>query len=162
MLDALVVLGCRMLPGGEASPAARRRALAAARAYHAGEARLVVASGGRRWFGSAEALVLARELELLSVPREAVLLELQSLSTCENARHSAGLLRARGLRKVGVVTCDWHLPRALASFRAAELEPVGIPAPSPERPILERSWRKLREPVSYLVDRFATWGWSAP
>jgi uncharacterized SAM-binding protein YcdF (DUF218 family) len=151
-----------MLPRGEPSPAARRRALAAARAYHRGAARVVIASGGRRWYGVSEAETLARELVLLSVPTSAVLLELASLSTCENARAVRDLCAPRGLSRVGVVTCDWHLPRALACFRAAGFEATGFAAPSPRPALLRRAQRRVRERVSFVLDRWATWGWSAP
>lgn len=40
----------------------------------------------------------------------------QSLTTAENARYSADLLRGSGITHVFLVTHAWHLPRALESF----------------------------------------------
>jgi len=51
----------------------------------------------------------------------------KSRNTQENAVFSAKILRDEGIRKVYLVTHYWHLPRAVAAFEAAGLEP--IPAP---------------------------------
>ncbi len=159
--DALVILGCRILPGGELSAAARRRVQATAAAFLAGRAPRVVVSGGRRWHGVSEAEALMRELEKLGVPAPLLVPELCSLSTCENARNVARLLASRGPSKVGVVTCDWHMARALRSFRLAGLDAAPVAAPSPETGARERALRSARERVSFWLDRFATFGWAA-
>lgn len=54
-------------------------------------------------------------------------IEDQSRDTRENARHSAELLRARGIEQVLLVTHAFHMPRALLSARAAGIDP--FPAP---------------------------------
>ena len=162
MSTALVLLGCRLEPGGALTPAARRRVETTARAFRNGEAELVLVSGGRRWYGVAEAEAFTRELELMGVPSSCVVQELRSLSTCENARNVAELLRERGLSRVGLVTCDWHMPRALESFRRAGVVAEPVRAASPELPWSGRVYRAGRERVSFVIDRFATWGWQRP
>lgn len=155
MLDALVVLGCRPTPpdGG----ALGRRARAASAAFARGAARRVLASGGRRWRGRAESEYLAALLMELGVPKAAVECEYWSMSTAENAHFVAGLLLARGEHRVGVVTCAWHLERALACFAATGLSAVGIAAPDTARGLL----RRANERVSLPFDRWLTWGrWS--
>src|SRR5262249_30489336 len=114
--DAIVVLGCRPGESDRSEAALTRRAERAARAFHEHRARAVIASGGRRWRGISEAELLAERLTAFGVPREAVVRELCSLSTLENAWYSAELLRAGSFTRPAVVTCDWHLPRALACF----------------------------------------------
>lgn len=151
--DAIVLLGCRIEPGGRPGPAARRRAARAAAAFHDGVAAWILASGGRRWHGVPEALALRDELARLGVPAGAVALELCSLSTFENARYSAPLLHERGARRVAVVTCDWHLPRALRSFDHAGVDAIGIAAHSARVPPHRALARAARERVSWLVDR---------
>ena len=69
-----------------------------------------------------EALALQRALIARGVPREAILAELWSLTTYENAVFSAAMLRKLGARSAVSVSCTWHLPRALQSFRTAGLE----------------------------------------
>ena len=161
-LDALVLLGCKIDLDGRPSLAGQRRARALADAYHAGRAPLCVVSGGRRWHGISEAEALMAELERLGVPARAMLPELRSLSTCENARGARELVLPLGASRVGVVTCDWHSRRALRCFRVAGFVAEAIPAPSPHMPLGFRARRAARERVSYWLDRVATWGWSRP
>jgi uncharacterized SAM-binding protein YcdF (DUF218 family) len=51
----------------------------------------------------------------------------RSADTWENAAFSAELLKKDKVRTVMVVTSAWHMPRAIASFRAAGLEVVAAP-----------------------------------
>lgn len=158
-VDVIVVLGCRVLPSGLPGPALARRAALAADAFHTGLAPFIVASGGRRWERCIEARALADELGRLGVPRAAIGEELWSLSTHENAVCSASLLRAYSTsfpnepRCVAhVVTCDWHMPRALADFRAAGLEALPLPAVGPPAGRLARGYRWAREAVCWRLD----------
>jgi uncharacterized SAM-binding protein YcdF (DUF218 family) len=147
-LDAIVVLGCRIEPSGRPCSAAMRRADRAARAWREGLAPLVVVSGGRRWHGVAEADALTRYLaETCGVPQAAILGEYRSLSTRENAWCVAQLLRRRAAHGVGVVTCDWHIRRALTAFRAAGLLCEPLPAACPPRPPWLRAWHWLTESI---------------
>jgi len=154
--DAIVILACRVGPGGYLSPAAERRIRRGAQAFAAGVAPRIVVAGGRRWHGVAEAEAFAAALVRLGIPERAIERELWSLSTCENARYTARILRARGQRRVALVTCDWHMPRALASFSLAGLEALALPARTPEGRPVHRC--RLRERMSWHLDRWMTWG----
>jgi len=158
-LGALVVLGCRVASDGTPGPAARRRLLRAAAAYD----RLrvpVLLSGGRAWEGMIEAVAFrAWLLARGGVPATATWLECCSLSTAENARFSAGILAELGVRRVGVVTCDWHLPRALGAFARAGVEACPLPALSPRTDLRRRWARALRERAAGPLDNWCTWGW---
>lgn len=158
VLDAIVLLGCRIAPSGKPAAAALRRARRAARAWHDGLAPVIVASGGRRWNGVAETEALRQELIQLGVDPQAIIREWQSLTTLGNAVYSAKLLRARGSQRVGVVTCDWHMRRALASFRLVGLEPAALPAESPPIPAPRRLLRALGERGSWWLTRIAKRG----
>lgn len=139
------VLGCRAQ-----SRALARRAKAAAETYFARGATVVVACGGRSWVGEVEADELARLMIAAGVPPGAIVRERCSLDTRDNARFAASLLRRRGLSRVTLVTCVWHLPRAERAFRAAELEVEGVAVAAPDVGRLERLYRSARE-------RVATW-----
>ncbi len=111
--------------------AAADRVWHAARLYHAGKAPRLILSGGRMaWQGErlSEADALRRFLTDLGVPAATLLSEDRSRSTRENARYSAELLQAHGFRRVLLVTSALHMPRALATFRAAGVD--AIPAPT--------------------------------
>jgi len=151
-LDALVLLGCRVAPGVLSPPAARRVARAA-EAYREGLSTRIVVSGGKCWEGVCEADVLADALVKEGIPETALLLERASLTTRENARESERVLRPFGARRVGVVSCDWHLRRALFCFRRVGLTAEGVPAPSPALPFVRRTLRQLREEGTWLLDR---------
>jgi uncharacterized SAM-binding protein YcdF (DUF218 family) len=107
------------------------RVLHAARLFHAGKAKLVVASGGRLpWQaeGPIEAAGMEQLLLELGVPREAIVREEQSTNTRENCVRSKELLDARGARDVLLVTTALHMRRALATCRTAGLAARAAPA----------------------------------
>jgi uncharacterized SAM-binding protein YcdF (DUF218 family) len=156
--DALVLLGCRVTAEGLPGPAARRVTRAAA-AYREGRAERIVVSGGRAWEGVVEADALAAELETAGVPRSALVLERTSRTTLENARLTAPILVQLGARRVGVVSCDWHLARALWCFRRAGITAEPVPAPSPALPPLRRSLRGAKERGAWLLDRAVALAW---
>jgi uncharacterized SAM-binding protein YcdF (DUF218 family) len=132
---AIVVLGGTLAPGvpprrGAELVDSSDRILHAARLFRAGKAPLVVPSGGRLPWSVAERSEAAEIADLLvewGVPRSAIVEEGKARTTSENAVELVKLLRARGVRRVLLVTSSLHMRRALASFRAEGLE--AIPSP---------------------------------
>lgn len=141
------VLGCR-----SGSAALSRRAEAALATYHARGAILALACGGRSWDGVVEADELSRRLVAGGVPAASVVRERCSLDTRDNARFAATLLTRRGLSRVVLVTCSWHLPRAERAFRAAGLEVEGVGVEPPPSTWLQRLYRQERERLSSWND----------
>lgn len=153
--DAIVLLGCRIGPEGRPMIPAMRRAKVAASAYHRGVAPVIVASGGRRWGAHPEASSLKRELMLEGVPEAAIIEELCSLSTHENAVFSAAILRRLGARRAAVVTCWWHMPRALANFHAAGIDAVPLPTEVDALGVRRRARVLAHELISGWFDAFS-------
>lgn len=149
--DALVVLGCPVRRGALPPPAARRVARAVL-AYEAGLSKRVVVSGGAVWDGAVEADVLAAELVRRGVPEAALLLERRSRSTRQNARYTARLVQPLGVRRVGLVSSDYHLPRAIFCFRRVGFLAEPVPAVTPPLPFVRRTLRQLRELSSWALD----------
>jgi uncharacterized SAM-binding protein YcdF (DUF218 family) len=126
--------------------------VAASRLYaaRAGRVGVVVASGGRRWDEVVEADAIARDLARDGVPPGLIVRERCSLSTRDNARFVAEALARRGMLSPApralVVTCDWHMPRALALFARAGVDAqAGAVALDPHPSRRRRLWRWGRE-----------------
>jgi len=150
--DAIIVLGCKV-PGAGTRHALHRRAETAARAWFEHAPRHLFASGGRRWEGRPEADALRELVVAHGVPEHAVVRELWSLATIENALYTAELLRAAELRHPVLVTCDWHMERALSCFAACGVRATPCAAPSPREPVFSHQRRRVLERVRTLVDR---------
>ena len=60
---------------------------------------------------------------------ENIVIEARSLNTLENAALSAAKMEKRGWRRAIVVTDNFHLPRALFTFRRFGVEVTGSAAP---------------------------------
>ena len=116
--DAIVVLGCR-------SPSRLGRRLTHAVAlFHRGLAPMLVLSGGGRG-AEPEAEIMRRAALAGGVPAAALLIERRSRDTLGNARETAALLHADGLRTIILVSDRTHLPRAALMFLLAGVEIVG-------------------------------------
>lgn len=119
---AIVVLGAPLAPGDRLSTVLAERVDAAV-ALHAelataDAAPLVVATGGTtRGASRAEADVIAEALAARGIPD--VLVERASLTTEDNARHTAAILLPLGVRRVWIVTQPFHARRAAWLFREA-------------------------------------------
>jgi uncharacterized SAM-binding protein YcdF (DUF218 family) len=138
---------------GALPAAAERRVERAALAFEMELAPRIVVSGGRVWQGLVEAERIARELVRRGVPEGALLLERTSHTTRDNAGCTARLLAPLGVRRIGLVTCDWHLARALWSFRRVGFDAEGVAATSPPLPVHRHALRSLRERGAWLLDR---------
>jgi len=157
---SLVLLGCRVVGPAALSPPARRRALRAAQALHAGMTGHILACGGKAWEGVRESDALCAFLREQGVPERALERESLSHSTRENAHFAAKLLLPRGVSRVWLVTCDWHMPRAMRCFAGAGFQPEPLPAPSPAIAVGAEFVRRTRERVCLALDALATRGFS--
>jgi hypothetical protein len=100
--DAIVVLGCK------SSARLRRRVECGVRLYREGVARVLLLSGGGNG-PEPEAELMLRVALAHRVPQAALLIEAHSRDTVDNARETALLLRAHGLRwcwSATARTCD--------------------------------------------------------
>jgi uncharacterized SAM-binding protein YcdF (DUF218 family) len=137
-----------------------RRATRAGEAFRAGLSPHILACGGKAWSGVREADALCAFLRESGLPESALEAELWSHSTRQNAHFAAQLLLPRGLRRVGLVTCDWHMARALRCFQGAGFEPVAVPAVAPRLRGFPALVRVARERASFAADSLITRGFS--
>jgi len=147
--DAIVVLGCRVYPGGRPGLALTARVQRAVELYREGRAETIVLTGGVGDGGVAEAEVAATLAESLGVPRAAMVLETQSTSTEQNARFAA---EAFGGRKVLVVTDAYHVLRSERVFARYFDEVRGVGTINPNVwPRVRGALREVAAVVSYAA-----------
>ena len=121
--DAIVVLGAGVVGECGTNNNGVRRVLRAAELWRDRRAPLLVFTGGRPADGGcAIAAAMAALAESVGVPREAMLLESESHSTHENAVLAEPLLRARGVRRVLLVTDRLHMRRSEGVFKRLGIE----------------------------------------
>ncbi len=155
---ALVVLGGRIRRdhGGALVGAVGRRVATAAKVAIARDVAIVVATGGCVWDGRVEADAMAEGLERAGVPAARIVRERCALTTRDNARYAARVLSRHGIDDSLIVTCAWHLPRAVALFRREGIRVEGIAADGePTVGVARRVWRWGRERVSMRLDGVA-------
>lgn len=131
-LDVLIVLGggTDLRPDGDVQVApAGDRIVRAARLYHLGRARRLLASGtsvaGIHQANARDLGAEARALWIdLGVPPEAIVTLPGPRNTREEVRAAAQWLAGRGHRRVGLLTSAWHLRRALRLAHREGLDPL--------------------------------------
>lgn len=123
-----VVLGARVRPDGAASPALIDRVAVGVALLREGKAQRLLLSGGSPDGRPTEAAIMARLARELGAPEDSLALETASRSTFENAARCAEWLAARGERELLLVSCDFHLARASAHFRAHGLTVWPVPS----------------------------------
>tara|TARA_R110002110_G_C13470513_1_gene720866 strand:- start:106023 stop:106733 length:711 start_codon:yes stop_codon:yes gene_type:complete len=138
--------------------------------YRAGKAPFIMLTGGSASDARTEAEMMRDILHVMGIPPEALVLETASLDTHDNAVLSAALIRERNWQRVLLVTSSWHMPRAVALFKAQGIDV--IPAPTdhqrlqgssvlpdwlPSVSSLSRTTYALHELLGYLVYRWRGW-----
>lgn len=186
--DAIVVLGGVTGPAVSPQPtihltAGADRLTYGAELYRAHKAPLVVLSGGDMPWNrglSPESTQMAEIMQMLGVPRSAILEESASRNSHENAAYTSELLLAHNLHRILLVTSAMVMPRALAAFRHQGIDAIAAPTdftpglgadsrdrvsdlevdalnmlPSPHT--LEESSAALHEYVGLVLYRLAGW-----
>jgi uncharacterized SAM-binding protein YcdF (DUF218 family) len=150
------------------------RVVDTARLYRAGKVSAVlVTAGNLPWQTSAksEAELIADLLVELGVPRAAITVETASRNTYENAANARAIFAEYGWTGGLLVTSAFHMPRALAVFRRAELpvspvtSDVRVHFPFVESPLdllpdafaLDQTTDAIKELVGLLVYRLRGW-----
>lgn len=134
--QAIVVLSSGAQPAIPPQPAivlddaTANRLLYAAQLYREGKAPAVIISGGRvPWLKNIAPMSesMAAVIELLGVPKSAIIQEPNSANTYENAVDVGAILRARHIGRILLVTSAMHLPRAMALFKRQGIDAIAAP-----------------------------------
>ena len=117
-VDAIVILG-------RGEKFRKSRVKVAARLWEIGRAPLIFASGN----GDGEEIV--KQLKEEGIPDKALAEEHCSLTTKENARFTASILRSRGVETILLVTDPPHMLRSLLTFESVGFEVIPHSSPVP-------------------------------
>jgi uncharacterized SAM-binding protein YcdF (DUF218 family) len=138
------------------------RLLLAARMYHAGLARRLVASGrsvpgiGEAWESGP---VTARIWRSLGVPASAILVVEGAYDTRMEVERYATLARERRFGRMGLVTSAWHLRRAMRLAERAGLDVVPLPADRRGAPVYHGLLSLIPNGGGFDAVHHAAWEW---
>lgn len=154
--DAIIVLGAQVKPDGEPSLQLQWRIDAAVEAWKEHNCIIVTcgAQGGNE--PAPEAHVMRDELIRQGVPEEYILVEDQSFNTRQNINHAVSLLEGREVRRVLIVTSDYHLARAMAIAEDAGLDATGVGSPTLQglRPWVKNQGREALAWIKYWMQKY--------
>ena len=128
--DAIIVLGAQVKADGTLSVQLEWRLDAAYDAYRLKNVPVVVCGARGRDEPMTEAEAMKRHLAGKGIPEGDILTDPDSFNTRQNLANAAKLLENRpGIRKVLIVTSDYHLPRSLALARDMGYDACGMGSP---------------------------------
>ena len=125
--DAIIVLGAQVLLSGEPNTQLEWRLDAALEAWKAHQVPIVACGGQGADEPLPEAEAMRNYLTARGVPEEMVLMDPDSYNTNQNLQHAGEILKkVPGIRKVVIVTSDYHVPRAMALAEDMGFEAAGL------------------------------------
>ena len=143
--DAIVVIG------GDHKPERMQRA---AELYQHGYASLIIISAGTIVLEGDEYLpeaeVMRRQIRVLGVPDEALVLEQASRSTPENAIDTREICRARGIHSILLVTSAYQSRRARLIFHSLFEPDIGVSVQPATQEICSLCWPLMPDRASVI------------
>lgn len=127
----VLVLGAGVYSDGEPTAVLEARLEAALALHQAGRAPWFLVSGDNRALNYNEPLAMRRWLLKRGVPEDRIVSDFAGRRTYDSLRRARDVF---GVRRLHVVTSDYHLPRALYLARKLGLDAWGLPASTGEHP----------------------------
>ncbi len=146
--DAIVVAGCKVMPGGVPSTALARRVELAVQLFREGRAPLLVFTGGVGKHPPSESRVSRAMAVRMGVPASAIVIEERSTTTIENAEQAR---EATDADRILVVSDAYHVLRCERTFARHFQEVRGVGAQVPWGSALRMGLRELGALVRYGV-----------
>ncbi len=146
--DAIIVLGAQVLPDGTPNVQLSLRLDAAANAWQLHRVPVVVCGAQGTDEPRPEAEIMKDYLIGQGVDGTMILMDPDSFNTEQNIRNAAMLLSAyQNVRRVLIVSSDYHVPRAMALASDLGFDATGLGAP-----ILPEYWLKnhARESLAWV------------
>lgn len=147
-IDAVVVLGCSVLPGGEPSRMLADRVDAGVEVFKKGGAKALVMSGDRSDYYD-EVTAMVNRAVARGVPRECIVEDPEGFSTSESIERAGAVY---GYKRIVIVTQRYHLFRSLYIAGKNGLEAYGVAA---DTGVYEgHVYQELREIAARVKDFF--------
>ena len=128
--DAIIVLGAQVKPDGNPSVQLSWRLDAAAEAYQKKNVPVVVCGAQGIDEPMTEAEAMKQYLTTKGIPGNDILTDPKSFNTRQNLVNAGALLgEKQGIRRVLIVTSDYHVPRSLALAADLGFEASGLGSP---------------------------------
>ena len=128
--DAIIVLGAQVRPDGSPSVQLGWRLDAAFDAWTWRKVPVIVCGAKGKDEPMPEAEAMKLYLTEKGIPQEMILTDPDSFNTKQNLKNAARLLaELPDIRKVLIVTSDYHVPRSLALARDQGYEAIGLGSP---------------------------------
>lgn len=140
VLDCILVLGCGVYADGSPTPMLNDRLTRAVELYQAGWSDKILMSGDNRSQYYNELATMHRVAREHGVPEEDIVLDYAGLSTYDSIYRAKEIF---GVRRMVIVTQEYHIYRALHTARALEIDAWGVYAE--RRDYRGQFGRELRE-----------------
>lgn len=159
-VDAIVILGAQVDPTGQPGSDLTSRTYHGVDLFNAGWSPRLICTGGYAGDPMAAAAVACRFAVSLGVPPDAALLADGGMTTAEDARSTASLMKARGWASVLLVSHPLHLYRASWSFRRQGLIVHASPTTTETHRIFLplRLWYLVREGGALIITALQDYG----
>ncbi len=154
--DAVIVLGAQVKPDGVPSVQLAWRLNQAAEVWKNKQVPVVVCGARGKDEPEAEAAVMKRYLENKGVSGDLILTDPDSFNTEQNLAHAKQLLDqySSQVKKVIVVTSDYHVPRAMALAEDLGLDASGIGSPCLSEYWIKNHSRESLAWVKYWLKKY--------
>ncbi len=153
--DAIIVLGAQVKTDGTPSVQLSWRLDAAAEAYRNRPVPIVVCGAQGADEPMPEAVAMRDVLAEKGIPEDMILMDPDSRDTRQNLTNAKTLLSGmENVRKVLVVSSDYHVPRALALASDMGFEAVGLGAPCKPEYWIKNHARETLAWIKYWMQKY--------
>ena len=154
--DAVIVLGAQVKPDGEPSVQLAWRLDTAAEVWKMKNVPVVVCGAKGKDEPEEEAYAMKRYLEGKGIPPDMILTDPDSFNTEQNLKHAKKLLDEypESVRKVVIVTSDYHVPRSMALAGDLGMTATGIGSPCLQEFWIKNHARESLAWCKYWVNKY--------
>ena len=154
--DAIVVLGAQVKPDGVPSVQLGLRLDRTAEVWERKHVPIVVCGAKGKDEPEPEAATMKRYLTAKGIPEEMILTDPESFNTAQNLEHAKKLLDdyPEEIRKVIIVSSDYHVPRAMALAEDVGLNAAGIGSPCLQEFWIKNHSREALAWVKYWLNKY--------